>query len=152
MFNQQVNKVPDRKVIELKEDFSGFADDAFGILLFGSYAFGDETQESDVDVCVVKPVDEGIAGKIDVKLGGKYDVKIFEELPLYIQIDIIENHVLIYGNEVDLSEYFYQFRKLWGDMLPRIRENGFSSVEERMFLRRRWMHAKRKILGKAGSF
>lgn len=73
--------MPDRKVIELKEDFSGFTDDAFGILLFGSYAFGDEIKESDVDVCVVKPVDEGIAGKIDVKLGDKYNVNIFRNYP-----------------------------------------------------------------------
>lgn len=141
-----------RKVIELREDFSGFEHAAFGILLFGSYAMGNETQESDIDVCIVKPVDEGVVKKINRKLGGKYDVKVFEELPLYIQIDILQSHVLIYGNEVDLSEYFYGFRKLWSDMLPRIRENRFNSVEERMALRRRWMHAKGKISGKTGSF
>jgi len=54
-------------------------------------------------------------------------VKVFEELPLYVQIEVIGNHVAIYGDELDLSEYFYQFRKLWKDMEHRIRENRFES-------------------------
>jgi len=54
-------------------------------------------------------------------------VKVFEELPLYVQIEAIRNHVVIYGDELDLSEYFYQFRKLWKDMEHRIRENRFES-------------------------
>ncbi|MDK2988166.1 MAG: uncharacterized protein PWQ47_1304, partial [Methanothermococcus sp.] len=74
------------------------------------------------------------------KLGGKYDLKIFEELPLYIQINIIKNFKgnVIYGDELELSEYFYKFRKLWRDMEHRIKENTFSSVREKILLRRKF--------------
>jgi hypothetical protein len=36
-------------------------------------------------------------------------------LPLYIKIEIIQNHLLIFGNPYELGEYFYLFRKLWKD-------------------------------------
>jgi len=68
-------------------------------------------------------------------------------LPLYIQIDIIKNHKVVYGNELELSEYFYQFRKLWKDMEYRIKENQFSTVREKIALRRR-ANEKAKVLRK----
>lgn len=130
---------------DIKKDFDQFKNDAFGILLFGSYMRGDMTSRSDVDVCIVKPANEGLLRDVNRKLGGKYDIKIFEKLPLYIQIEIIREHVLVYGNEVDLSAYFYRFRKLWADMVPRIRDNQFTSVHERMTIRRKWLHDKKAI-------
>ena len=73
-------------------------------------------------------------------------MKVFEELPLYIQMDIIKNRV-IYGDKFELSEYFYQFRKLWKDMEHCIKEDQFSSVREKIALRRR-ANEKAKILRK----
>lgn len=136
---------------DIIKDFEDFKHYALGILLFGSCSSGEENQRSDIDICIVKPADLNLVRKIDEKLGGKYDIKIFEHLPLYIQIEIIHNHTIISGNEVDLSVYFYRFRKLWEDMLPRIQANLFTSVKERMALRRRWMDEKRTISGKIGN-
>ncbi len=139
------------KKADLKKDFEIFKGKTLGILLFGSYAIGEETGASDIDVCLVKPQNDTVLRDVSKSLGGKYDIKVFEQLPLYIQIDIIQNHVIIYGDKTELSAYFYKFRRLWKDMAFRVDYNRFSSVEERMAHRKRWLHAKREILGEIGS-
>ena len=132
---------------KLKEDFEEFKDRVFGILLYGSYAKDEYTKRSDIDICLVG-VDKDTYMEILGKLGNKYDIKIFEELPLYIKIDIIKNHKVIWGNELEVSEYFYKFRKIWRDMEKRIEENQFKSVREKVSLRRRFNGKKKKIFGK----
>ena len=93
------------------------------ILLYGSYAKNQQTIRSDIDICIVghklKTIDHfsklllNIWSKINAN---KYDVRIFESLTLYIQIDIIKNHKVIFAKNIpDLSYYFYKFRKLWQD-------------------------------------
>jgi len=136
----------------MRRDFKSFKDKTLGILLFGSCAHSNETGTSDVDVCLVKPVNEKVFEEVNKSLGGKYDISVFERLPLYIQMEIIRNHIIIFGEETELSAYFYKFRRLWKDMEVRVKLNRFSSVEERMELRKRWFREKRKILGKVGSF
>ncbi len=140
------------KNTDLKKDFERFKDKTLGILLFGSYATGEETGASDIDVCLVKPQNGTVLKDVNKSLGGKYDIKVFEQLPLYIQIDIIYNNVIIYGDKTELSAYFYEFRRLWKDMAFRVDSNRFGSVEERKAQRKRWLHAKREILGEIGSF
>lgn len=132
---------------QLRRDFMPFKDDCMGIVLYGSHAWGEATERSDVDICLVKPR-PGTYERVLEKLGGKYDVKVFEELPLYIQIEVIRNHRVVYGDELELSEYFYRFRKLWKDMEHRVKENQFKSVREKVKLRRR-AREKAKVLGKA---
>ncbi|WP_297089992.1 nucleotidyltransferase domain-containing protein [Thermococcus sp.] len=132
---------------QLRRDFEPFRYDCMGILLYGSYAKGEATKRSDVDICLVKPK-LGTYERVLEKLGGKYDVKVFEELPLYVQIEVIRNHRVVYGDELELSEYFYRFRKLWKDMEHRVKENQFKSVREKVKLRRR-AREKAKVLGKA---
>ena len=132
---------------QLRRDFGPFRYDCMGILLYGSHARGEATERSDVDICLVKPK-PGTYERVLEKLGGKYDVKVFEELPLYIQIEVIRSHRVIYGDELELSEYFYRFRKLWKDMEHRVKENQFKSVREKVKLRRR-AREKAKVLGKA---
>ena len=132
---------------QLKRDFEEFKDSCLGIVLYGSYAKGTQTKRSDIDICLIKPK-KGTYERVLEKLGGKYDVKIFEDLPLYIKIEIIKNYKVIHGNELEISEYFYHFRKLWKDMEHRIKENQFSSVKEKVSLRRR-ANEKAKVLRKA---
>ncbi|MBU3966877.1 MAG: nucleotidyltransferase domain-containing protein, partial [Euryarchaeota archaeon] len=96
------------------------------VLLYGSVVKGEETPRSDIDICLVAPTCKDQAGllrevhrNLDV-FSKKYDVRIFEELPLYIQIQIIENHEIIYTKDVyEMFEYFYHFRKLWEDQASR---------------------------------
>ena len=135
---------------QLKEDFKEFEERCMGILLFGSYADEEPTKRSDIDVCIVKP-SEGILDDVLGKLGGKYDIKVFENLPLYVKIEVIRHHEVIYGDEPDISEYFYFFRKLWRDMEYRIARSEFKDFAERMRYRRWWLNEKEKILGEAGS-
>ena len=132
---------------KIKKDFEEFKDRVFGILLYGSYAKDEYTKRSDIDICLVG-VDKDTYMEILGKLGNKYDIKIFEELPLYIKIDIIKNHKVIFGDELELSEYFYKFRKIWRDTENRIRENQFKSVREKVMLRRRFNAKKDEILRK----
>ncbi|HDH44732.1 MAG TPA: nucleotidyltransferase domain-containing protein, partial [Thermococcus sp.] len=66
---------------------------------------------------------------------------------LYIKIEIIRDYKVICGDELEISEYFYHFRKLWKDMEKRIKENQFSGVKEKVSLRRR-ANEKAKILRK----
>jgi len=138
--------------MDLKRDFEMFKDDALGILLFGSSARMEDVERSDIDICIVRPANDGLLTEMNRMLGGKYDMKVFENLPLYIQIEIIRDHKIIYGDEVELSAYFYRFRRLWADMVPRVEYNQFDSVGERMILRKRWLHEKKTILGEAGIF
>ena len=135
---------------QLREDFKDFKEDCMGILVFGSHAKGGQTKRSDVDVCIVKPSNR-ILGSIYAKLGGRYDIRVFEKLPLYLKMEVIKNYEVIYGDVVELSAYFYFFRKLWRDMEYRIVENEFKDFEERMQLRRGWINEKEKILREIGN-
>lgn len=67
-------------------------------------------------VCIIKP-SEGILDDVLGKLGGKYDIKVFENLPLYVKIEVIRHHEvnymemnLIYRNIFTFSE---SYGKVW---------------------------------------
>ena len=137
---------------DMKRDFEMFNGDALGILLFGSSSRMEDVERSDVDICIVRPANDGLLTETNRMLGGKYDIKVFENLPQYIQIEIIRDHKIVSGDEVELSAYFYRFRKLWADMVPRVEYTQFDSVGERIILRKRWLHEKKTILGEAGIF
>jgi len=112
----------------LKKDFSFLfgKEEVLSVLLYGSQAEHNETPRSDVDICIVAPEcgdRKGLLGEVYRKLdvySKKYDVRLFEELPLYIQIQIIRQHEVIYVRDLlELYEYFYQFRRLWDDQAGR---------------------------------
>ena len=127
---------------KIKDDFSWAKQDkrVFSVLLFGSVVDGKEHRRSDVDIAVVVPalshfyydckklthksVDSSdVLRKVFREVNtvaGSYDVHIFEELPLYIQIDIINNHEIVYtADKLSMFEYFYHYRKLWDDQKHR---------------------------------
>ena len=115
-----VNK---RLISRIKKDFSIVIKNKkiLGILLYGSYAQGNTTNRSDVDVCVVAPKEDVnqllsfVLKNVNVNKK-KYDTRLFAELPLYVQIQVIEKGILVYShNKFDLYEYFYFYRKLWTD-------------------------------------
>ncbi len=133
------------KIEKIKEDFKPFKEEVEGILLFGSSVKKERTQRSDIDICLVKPKSDDILLKVFEKVGGKYDVKIFEKLSLTLQIDIIKNHRVLFGDEVELSYYFYRYRKLWKDNKPRIEKYSFEDVEEMIETRNRWSDEKREV-------
>lgn len=123
------NKLPlENLTIFLKKEFEFTKDDVQGILLYGSHARKDADERSDIDICLIKPKNNGILSHIFQKVTNKYDLKIFEDLPLYIKMEIIENYTIIYGDEPSISYYFYHFRKNWEDMNYRIKRNSFAPM------------------------
>ena len=107
----------------LKKDIMEIRNDAFAILIYGSYITENATKRSDIDACIV--LGNNNKEKIDVifkkilRLSAKnekYDIRIFEQMPLFMKMEAIENGEIIYAKNIsELNEYFYFFRKLWQD-------------------------------------
>jgi hypothetical protein len=112
---------------QIKRDFLPiiYEKTILGILLFGSYSRGNQTSLSDIDLCVVAPEEDPIElytlFSTNINLFSKrYDIKFFSKLPLYMQIRVIEEGIVVYSpDELELYEYFYHFRKLWADQKHR---------------------------------
>lgn len=113
--------------------------DMYDVVLYGSQVEGGIRPDSDIDVAILSreiSIDNNI--KIQESLLGifpsKFDVRVFELLPIYVQISIIENFKVVFGDILEISEYFYSFRKKWDDCKHRILLNQFSSHQERLNL------------------
>ena len=132
-------------ITSLQKEFEFIKDEVFGILLYGSYAKETADSRSDIDICLIKPNDRGILTKVFKKIGARFDVKIFEDLPLFVKMGIIGNYRVIYGDEPQISYYFYGFRKNWNDMRYRIMSNKFRSLSDMELTRRKWNEGRRKI-------
>jgi predicted nucleotidyltransferase len=111
----------------------------YEIVLYGSQVEGGSRPDSDIDVAVISrenKIETNI--KIQEELLGlfpsNFDVRVFELLPIYIQISIIENFIVLFGDILEISEYFYSFRKKWDDCKYRMLLNQFLSHQERLNL------------------
>lgn len=114
-------------VAEIRKDFQFLERDEkiLAVLLFGSRVKGRHYPGSDFDICIVAPeldpseLIPGIWQKLDV-FRKKYDIYSFQELPLHLKINVIEDHRIILSRDVyALSEHFYFYRKLWDDQRHR---------------------------------
>ncbi|KKN30839.1 hypothetical protein LCGC14_0829930 [marine sediment metagenome] len=126
------------EIEELQESLRSL-DEEYDVILYGSHVEGGIRPKSDIDIAVIsyeKNVDRNIV--LQEKLLGKFplafDVRVFELLPIYIQISIIDNYKVVFGNILEISEYFYSFRKRWDDCKHRILSNQFSSYREKLAL------------------
>ncbi|GAG55302.1 unnamed protein product [marine sediment metagenome] len=116
-----------------------FLKEKYNAVVYGSYVEGGIRPNSDIDITVLSyetKKEKNIELQKDLlgKLPLKYDIRIFELLPIYIKISIIENYKVIFGDPLEISEYFYYFRKKWDDCKHRILSNQFSSYHERLSL------------------
>jgi hypothetical protein len=113
--------------------------DKYEIVIYGSQVEGGIRPDSDIDIAVITR-ESKIENNIEIQkeLLGMYplnfDVRVFELFPIYIQISIIENYKVLFGDILEISEYFYSFRKKWDDCKHRILSNQFSSYRERLNL------------------
>lgn len=94
---------------------------------------------SDVDIAIIsRSQNEYDNVKLQKDLLGmfplKIDIRVFELFPIHIQTSIIENYIVIFGNPLEISEYFYLYRKRWDDCKHRMLSNQFSSYRERLSL------------------
>ncbi|MHA1731692.1 MAG: nucleotidyltransferase domain-containing protein [Promethearchaeota archaeon] len=92
---------------------------------------------SDIDVAVVtrkRDREENLEVWHDLlgRVHPRYDVRVFELLPLQVQADILDNYIVVFGDPLELSEYFYKFRVAWKDVEKRVRDNQFESVAEKL--------------------
>lgn len=97
------------------------------ILLFGSQVEDEVSPLSDIDICLVAPSANKTEDMYEILSkvwrlidGSKYDIWLFEELPLYMKMQVINTHEILHCHDIPaLSEYFYWFRKLWSDEAQR---------------------------------
>lgn len=107
----------------LRKQFAFLQKDVLAILLFGSHAENQATPRSDIDICLItlkrKPSD--LLRKVYHQMDTKgFDVYCFQELPLHLKKEVMDNHQIIYTkNKPDLYEYFYFYRKLWDEQKHR---------------------------------
>lgn len=109
----------------------------FDGVVYGSYCTSNFHKRSDIDIAIItRKTSPATNQKIWSQLVGQapdiYDIKLFELLPLEIKISIAKNHLVIFGNKLDISEYFYHFRKLWVDVAHRYYENQFTDFREKI--------------------
>jgi len=120
--------VASKEIIEqVRRDFEFLKPRVLGVLLFGSQVRGDVVR-GDIDICIVAPGQDKVKllfevfEKVDV-YGKRYDVYVFEELPLYMRFEVIENHELVLSkNPPELYEYLYFYRKLLEDYRWRLKK------------------------------
>ncbi len=115
--NKELEKLKEK----IKQEFTHLFDKVLAVLIYGSYASNEQSEKSDVDICIV--VGDNDKEKIKqiipemLKISGKnerYDIRIFEIMPLYMKIEVINNNIPVYvKDKTELSYYFYFYKKLW---------------------------------------
>jgi hypothetical protein len=114
-----------RAIIEkARKDLAFLQDDVLGVLLYGSWVTGESHEMSDIDICIVAPYVAYTTAfwrsVIAAIRDNSFDVRIFELMPLYMKMAVIEQGVVICSRDVlELYEYFYPFRRIWGDQKHR---------------------------------
>ena len=121
----------------IKKDFEFLKNDKRiqAVLLFGSKIGASSNKRSDIDVCVVAPkqkpsvILKTVFRKLDTE-SKRYDICVFEELPLYLKEEVIEDHKIIFSRDkYKLYEYFYFYRKLWKEQEHRNRMSAKEIME-----------------------
>ena len=118
---------------EIKEDLKAISD--FEAVIFGSYVTGEFREGSDIDVAVItRTKDRSKNMEIQKKLfslaRSPYDLRVFELLPIKIKASVMDDYTVLFGDELEISEYFYQWRKMWEDVKHRISYH--ETVEEKL--------------------
>lgn len=103
----------------IRKDFEFLSNEVLAIVIYGSRAKGEETERSDIDVCIVAP-NRNSSEIFKKTLSLDYDIKIFELMPLYLKAEVIENHEIVYTSDLlEFYEYLYFYRKIWKDQKHR---------------------------------
>lgn len=106
-------------VKKIKKDFEPLHTRVLGIVLYGSLTKGISSSRSDIDICIIAPNEDAFK-LFRETLSLNYDIKIFETMPLFLKIQVMQHHRVLYAKDLyELYEYFYVFRKIWNDQKQR---------------------------------
>ena len=123
---------------KVKEDLKKL--DKYWVVIYGSYLSDYYIpHKSDIDIAIItqkrdKESNISIWKNFWGEFPETYDIKIFELLSLSLKIEVIENYQVVFGNPLEISEYFYHYRSIWKDMIHRIESNRFKSIQEKIEL------------------
>ena len=114
----------------------------YDVVLFGSQVTNEIRPTSDIDIAIITKIKNREKNiRIQKEILGSlpliYDIKVFELMPIDIQISIIDSFKVIIGDSLEITEYFYDFRKKWDDVKHRILGNQFKSMKESLELKER---------------
>ena len=108
---------------QIEKDFSFIKSNPkiLGVILYGSFIYGENHSKSDIDICIATRYNKLINAynyvmkNLDDNLD-QYDIRFFKELPLTVQGEIMENGKVVISNNIyELYEYFFPFRKRYED-------------------------------------
>ena len=94
-------------------------------VVYGSFVTGEFRKGSDVDVAVITGIKD-VKKNVEIqksffgKFNPVYDIRVFELLPIKVKASVFSNYLVLFGDELEISEYFYYWRKLWEDVRHRI--------------------------------
>ena len=106
------------KLEKLEQELEFLKD--YKTVIYGSYVTGGFRERSDIDIAVITETKDQ-SKNIDIlshflgKAKPIFDIRIFELLPLKIKASVIDNYEVLHGDEAEISEYFYHYRKFWDD-------------------------------------
>ena len=82
----------------------------FEVIIFGSYVNGKFTSRSDIDIAVItrnnNPEKNKKIWASLLKIPSLYHLNIFELLPLNVKADIMDNHLVLFGERLAIRAYF----------------------------------------------
>ena len=129
---------------EIKQDLKKL--NKYEVVVFGGYLSGNYR---DIDICVItreKSREKNLEIWKKVIEESNYDIKVFELLPLNLKWSVIKDYKVLFGDKSEISEYFYFFRKLWGDSKHRIFDNQFENLKEQKEKREKWLKVKQQMV------
>ena len=106
-----------KEIEKIKSLLKPIAKNSLAVYLYGSFASGTAHEKSDFDICII--AEEGKKelfreSNVFMSKHPEADVKLFEELPLFIKKEIIENGILLYcKNKERLEDYLGFYKRLW---------------------------------------
>jgi len=108
-----------KSIEEIKRELVWIAkkENVHSILIFGSYL--SDLNPRDIDICIVtfgKPFSLEEYGELTLRHPNGYDFVVFEELPLYLKMEIINKHIILYSR--DQYELYAVFNKSSDTLYP----------------------------------
>lgn len=93
------------KIQELTEDRLQW------VILYGSYSTGEQRKDSDIDLCVYIEAGKDDRFRVRMKIQGsledRFDVQMFQDLPVYVRMEVLKGKVLFSRDMGQLNDIAY---------------------------------------------